>query len=116
MMQFCYFGIDFAFGNIRNTCSEIFKPKPTMTTVTKMLLALLGGAVVGATAALMLAPKSGRELRAEIAAIAREKYKNMNMDEISHLVDKVMKRIKNGLCDCQCKADIEAAVEDAAKK
>ena len=36
-----------------------------------MLLALLGGAVVGATAALMLAPKSGRELRAEIAAIAR---------------------------------------------
>ena len=44
-----------------------------MTNVTKMLLALLGGAVVGATAALMLAPKSGRELRAEIAAIAREK-------------------------------------------
>ena len=87
-----------------------------MTTGTKMLLALLGGVVVGATAALMLAPKSGRELRAEIAAIAREKYKNMNMDEISHLVDKVMKRIKNGLCSCQCKADLEAAVEDAAKK
>ena len=72
-----------------------------MTTGTKMLLALLGGAVVGATAALMLAPKSGRELRAEIAAIAREKYQNMNMDEISHLVDKVMKRINNGLCNCQ---------------
>ena len=31
-----------------------------MTTGTKMLLALLGGAVVGATAALMFAPKSGR--------------------------------------------------------
>jgi hypothetical protein len=40
----------------------------------------------------------------------------MNMDKISHLVDKVMKRIKNGLCNCQCKADLEAAVEDAAKK
>lgn len=46
-----------------------------MTNVTKMLLALLGGAVVGATAALLFAPKSGAELRAEIAAIAREKYK-----------------------------------------
>jgi gas vesicle protein len=94
-----------------------FKPlkTKTMTTGMKMLLVLLGGAVVGAAAALMFAPKSGRELRAEIAAIAREKYKNMNMDEISHLVDKVMKRIKNGLCNCQCKADLEAAVEDAAK-
>ena len=87
-----------------------------MTTATKILLALLGGAVVGATAAMMLTPKSGKELRAEIAAIAREKYQNMNMDEISHLVDKVMKRIKNGMCNCQCKADIEAAVDDAAKK
>ncbi len=87
-----------------------------MTTGTKMLLALLGGAVVGATAALMLAPKSGRELRAEIAAIAREKYSQLSLDEISKVVDKVMRRIKNGMCDCHCKADIEAAVDDAAKK
>jgi gas vesicle protein len=64
----------------------------------------------------MLAPKSGAELRAEIAAIAREKYSHMNLDEISKIVDKVMKRIKNGMCDSHCKADIEAAVEDAAKK
>ena len=87
-----------------------------MTTGTKMLLALLGGAVVGATAALMLAPKSGRELRAEIAAIAREKYSQLSLDEISKVVDNVMRRIKNGMCDCHCKADIEAAVDDAAKK
>ena len=87
-----------------------------MTTGTKMLLALLGGAVVGATAALMLAPKSGREMRAEIAAIAREKYSQLSLDEISKVVDKVMRRIKNGMCDCHCKADIEAAVDDAAKK
>ena len=87
-----------------------------MTTGTKMLLALLGGAVVGATAALMLAPKSGRELRAEIAAIAREKYSQLSLDEISKVVDKVMRRIKNGMCDCHCKADIEAAVDEAAKK
>ena len=87
-----------------------------MTNLTKMLLALLGGAVVGATAALLLAPKSGAELRQEIAAIAREKYKNLNLDEINRLVDNVMSRIQNGMCNCHCKADIEAAVEDAAKK
>jgi gas vesicle protein len=92
------------------------KLNQTMTTGSKVLLALLGGAVVGATAALLMAPKRGSELRAEIAAIAREKYKNMNLDEISQVVDKVMKRIKNGMCNCHCKADIEAAVDDAAKK
>ena len=87
-----------------------------MTTGSKVLLALLGGAVVGATAALLMAPQSGSKLRAEIAAIVREKYSHMNMDEISKVVDKVMKRIKNGMCNCHCKADIEAAVDDAAKK
>jgi gas vesicle protein len=87
-----------------------------MTTVSKVLLALLGGAIVGATAALLLAPKSGRELRTEIATIAREKYSHMNLDEITKIVDKVMKRIKNGLCNCHCQADLEAAVDDAAKK
>ena len=71
-----------------------------MTTGSQVLLALLRGAVVGATAALLFAPKSGSELRAEIAAIAREKYSHMNLDEISRVVDKVMKRIKNGSCTC----------------
>ena len=87
-----------------------------MTTGSKVLLALLGGAVVGAATALLFAPKSGRELRAEIAAIAREKYSHLNLDEISNVVEKVMRRIKNGMCNCHCKADIEAAVEEAAKK
>lgn len=87
-----------------------------MTTGSKMLLALLGGAVVGAATALLFAPKSGRELRAEIAAIAREKYSHLNLDEISNVVEKVMRRIKNGMCNCHCKADIEAAVDEAAKK
>jgi gas vesicle protein len=87
-----------------------------MTTGSKVLLALLGGAVVGATAALLFAPKRGSELRAEIAAIARKKYSHLNLDEISRVVDKVMKRIKNGMCNCHCKADLEAAVDEAAKK
>ena len=87
-----------------------------MTTGSKMLLALLGGAMAGAAAALLFAPKSGSELRAEIATIVREKYKNMNLDEVSKVVDKVMRRIKNGMCNCHCKADLEAAVDEAAKK
>ena len=87
-----------------------------MTTGTKVLLALVGGAVVGATAALLLAPKSGAELRAEIAAIAREKYSHLKIDEISRVVDKVMKRIRNGMCNCHSREDIEAAIDDAAKK
>ena len=87
-----------------------------MTTGSKVLLALLGGAVVGAATALLFTPKSGRELRAEIAAIAREKYSHLNLDEISNVVEKVMRRIKNGMCNCHCKADIEAAVDEAAKK
>ena len=87
-----------------------------MTTGSKVLLALLGGAVVGAATALLFAPKSGRELSAEIAAIAREKYSHLNLDEISNVVEKVMRRIKNGMCNCHSKADIEAAVEEAAKK
>lgn len=87
-----------------------------MTTGSKVLLALLGGAVAGAAAALLFAPRSGRELRAEIAAIAREKYSHMNLDELSKVVDKVMKRIKNGMCNCHCKADIEAAVDEVAKQ
>ena len=87
-----------------------------MTTGSKVLLALIGGAVVGAATALLFAPKSGRELRAEIAAIAREKYSHLNLDEISNVVEKVMRRIKNGMCNCHSKADIEAAVEEAAKK
>lgn len=87
-----------------------------MTNGIKLLLALFGGAVVGATAALLFAPKSGAELRAEIAAIAREKYNNLNLDEINKLVDKVMNRIRSGMCNCQCHADIEAAVDEAAKK
>jgi hypothetical protein len=28
----------------------------------------------------------------------------------------VMKRIKNGMCNCQCEADLKAAVDDAVKK
>ena len=87
-----------------------------MTTGSKVLLALLSGAVVGATAALLMAPKSGSELRSEIAAIAREKYSHLSLDELSKVVDKVMKRIKNGMCNCHCKADIEAVVDEAAKK
>ncbi len=78
----------------------------------KILAALLGGALVGATAALLLAPKSGEALREEIASVAKEKYSHLNKEEISALVDKVVEKLKG--CCCHCAADIEEAVEEAA--
>ncbi len=47
---------------------------------TDLLLAVLGGAAVGATVALLTAPRSGRETRARIADAAhngREKAKHL---------------------------------------
>lgn len=39
-----------------------------------VLAAFLGGVIVGGVAALLLAPKSGAEMRADLERYAREKY------------------------------------------
>lgn len=78
------------------------------------MAALLGGAAVGAVAALLLAPKSGAELREEITTVAKEKYSHLNKEEITALVDKVVEKLKG--CCCHCAADIEEAVEEAAQE
>jgi len=80
----------------------------------KMLAALLGGAAIGAAVALLLAPKSGEELRNEITSVAKEKYSHLNKEEISALVDRVVEKLKG--CCCHCAADIEEAVEQAAQE
>lgn len=80
----------------------------------KILAALLGGAVVGAAVALLLAPKSGADLRNEITSVAKEKYSHLNKEEISALVDKAIEKLKG--CCCHCAADIEEAVNQAAQE
>ncbi len=78
----------------------------------KILAALLGGAVVGAAVALLLAPKSGADLREEITSVVKEKYSHLNKEEITALVDKAIEKLKG--CCCHCASDIEDAVSEAA--
>ena len=59
-----------------------------------IIAALLGGALVGAMAALLFAPKSGEELRADVARIAREQAAHLNKEELEALVNKVLARVK----------------------
>lgn len=80
----------------------------------KILAALLGGAAVGATLALLFAPKSGAELRDEITTMVKEKYAHLNKAEISALVDRVVGKLKG--CCCTCAEDIEHAIEQAAQE
>ncbi len=86
----------------------------SMNNAGKILAALLGGAAVGAAIALLLAPKSGAELRDEITSVAKEKYSHLNKEEITALVDRAIEKLKG--CCCHCTADIEDAVSEAAKE
>lgn len=74
----------------------------------KVCAAFLGGALVGGIAALLLAPKTGEEMRAQIKAIALEKGAKLNREEFEVLYRKVIARVKDWFND----AEIEAAVEE----
>lgn len=61
-----------------------------------LLYAFLGGAIVGAGAALLFAPEKGDELRGEIKALLK-KYgicKCTKQEEIEELVDEIAAEIK----------------------
>ncbi len=75
----------------------------------KVIAAFVGGTVAGAVAALLLAPKSGAELREQIMSVAREKGAHLNKEEFEVLYRKVIARVKDWFND----AEIEAAVEEA---
>lgn len=72
-----------------------------------IIAALLGGALVGAMAALLFAPKSGQELRNDVARIVREQAAHLNKEELEALVNKVIARVK----DYFTKEEIEQVVE-----
>lgn len=61
-----------------------------------LLYAFLGGAIVGAGAALLLAPEKGEDMRAEIKSLLR-KYglcKCTKEDELEEIVDEIAAEIK----------------------
>lgn len=51
-----------------------------------ILYAFLGGAIVGCSAALLLAPEKGADVRAKIAAILKKKGIKISDDEVDALV------------------------------
>ncbi len=61
-----------------------------------LLYAFLGGAIVGAGAALLLAPEKGEDMRAEIKSLLR-KYglcKCTKEEELEEIVDEIAAEIK----------------------
>ena len=59
----------------------------------KIMAAFAGGALVGAVVALLTAPKSGAETRAQIIALAKEKGLHLDHTEWDAFVAKVKARL-----------------------
>ncbi|MCQ2331599.1 MAG: YtxH domain-containing protein [Paludibacteraceae bacterium] len=63
----------------------------------------LGGALVGAAVALLLAPESGEITREKIAAMVKEKFPQLSKEELEKFVDKMMSKLNVDTID----ADVE---------
>lgn len=59
-----------------------------------ILFAVLGGAAVGATLALLFAPEKGEDLREKIAQYLREKGVCLKKDKMDELVDEIAEELK----------------------
>ena len=80
-----------------------------------IIAALLGGAIVGAMAALLLAPKSGEELRADVARIAREKAAHLNKEELEELINNVIARVKEYFTKEEIEQTVDKVIAEGAK-
>ncbi|MCH5246701.1 MAG: YtxH domain-containing protein [Muribaculaceae bacterium] len=61
---------------------------------TEAILAGLGGLLVGAAAALLLAPKKGDHLRSDIKRFLKEKGISLKKNKLEELVDEIAQEIK----------------------
>lgn len=80
-----------------------------MKDLMKLIAAFAGGAMVGAAVALLTAPKSGAETRAQIIALAKEKGLYLDRAECDAFVAKVKSRLHDYFTD----EELEAAVDEA---
>ena len=72
------------------------------------MAAFVGGAALGAVAALLLAPKSGVEMRQDIINIVRAKGIKLNKEELEAPCSKVIAKVRDY---CSLEA-LEEAVEE----
>jgi gas vesicle protein len=75
-----------------------------MSNLSKGLALFIGGAVVGATAALLLTPKKGEEIRQELADLAAEAKKR---------AQEYCEQVKQDLAEAQ--HEVEAKIEKEAQ-
>lgn len=75
-----------------------------------MFLAFLGGAIAGAVAGILLAPKSGKETRQELTDYARQTEEEVmnKAKEARAALDEMIERGKQFMAEK--KSDVEAAV------
>ena len=69
------------------------------------VLALLGGAAMGAIIALLLAPAKGEDTREKISEVLREKGIKLSKKDFNKLIDSIEARFRK-------KDDIEEAAEE----
>ncbi len=79
-----------------------------------IIAALLGGALVGAMAALLFAPKSGQELRDDVVRIAKEKASHLNKKELEELVNNVIARVREYFTKEEIEEVVDKAIAEAA--
>lgn len=59
-----------------------------------IFFAVLGGAAVGATLALLFAPEKGEDMRSKIARFLKEKGLDLKKDKMDELVDEIAEELQ----------------------
>ncbi len=83
-----------------------------MAHVGKLIAAFVGGALAGAAAALLLTPKNGAEVRAEIVDLAHKKGVILKKEDIEAFVNKVLAKVKDYFNDEELEAAVDEVISD----